>query len=88
MTILASNGLVTNTDDSVFAYYIVSKKVVKIVAPTFSTDLINSILFDLAVPYLEVPLPELFENDPEKIAYVAITEKAPSFLKLVMIGTK
>ena len=48
MTILASNGLVTNTDDSVFAYYIVSKKVVKIVAPTFSTDLINSILFDLS----------------------------------------
>jgi hypothetical protein len=50
MTILASNGFVTNNDDSIFAQYKVSKIVTISVPPKFSTDLESPILLDLAVP--------------------------------------
>jgi hypothetical protein len=50
MTILASNGFVTNTDDSIFAQYKVSKIVITPVPPKFSTNLESPILLDLAVP--------------------------------------
>jgi len=50
MTILAGNGFVTNTDNSVFAKYIVSKKEVIQIPPKFSIDLQSSILFDLSEP--------------------------------------
>ena len=49
MTILASNGFVTNNDDSIFAQYKVSKIVTIPVTQKFSTDLENPILIDLAV---------------------------------------